>query len=496
MSDENVTNTQTLQDVFGSRLQVPAFESASTDYRNAQYAAYIADADALAVNELTLLQGRSRHAARNNALAFKAEDTLVTKLGSVGVKWFDKSGNPHTVMQELWDEFWTNPCTDGRGNGNVLQTVWNHDRIQSGEAISRMVIVTNGNTNRIKLKIQPIESEYLDIGYMGQLDTDTALPFGTTRYGITFNDYNTPLYYHFFKDGHFGIAPVTANNFSRVKVDARDIIHIFERTRSNQWRGIPIIAPILSELYSITDLKVASVDKQKAAAAIAWIIEQNDLTSLNAPGSVKTAGTVATSDPNKKIVFTNNGGTVQYTSPGQKFNLVQSSDIGNNLMDLIKGVQQVIASAYNIPYYMLSGDTDALSFSSIRGLLIQFRDKLEFIHKYINIPEGLDKVTARFKAIAQLSYPVSDAVVNYQFPRNYGVDELKDAQADLLELQIGATTLERIQTEREVSMDEVLVSREKMKANGMEEILTPPNAKVNQNTTNGGSQASSQTTGN
>ena len=41
-------------------------------------------------------------------------------------------------------------------------------------------------------------------------------------------------------------------------------------------------------------------------------------------------------------------------------------------------------------------------------------------------------------------------------PRIYGVDELKDAQADLLEVMSGMNTLERILEERNLTFEEVL----------------------------------------
>jgi lambda family phage portal protein len=452
-------------------VSMPAFDSASTDYLQAKHAAYTADADIYALAELQLIQARSRDVARNNSIAYAAETKYVVKLGAVEVNWKTKEGEKHELAQELWDEFAKNPNKDNKGDLNVTQSLWNHDRFQSGEAICRMMLVVTGNNNRVKLKLQNIESEYLDITYMGQANENTVgLPFGSTRYGITFAD-GVPIYYNFLPERRFGIQQVGYENFKYVQIPAEDILHIFERRRSNQWRGIPIVSPMLAELYRVTDLAKFTVDKQIAASAISWIIEQANAMDINSIGSVKTAGTMSSKDPMQKLVMTTNAGSVQYTNPGDKFHLVQSADIGNNLIGLLKHELQKISSAFGIPYYMLSGDTSGLDFSSIRGILIEFRGFLEHIHHVINLPEGLYKVTARFKDIARHSFAVEDAIATYQFPRNYGVDELKDAQADLLELQLGATTIERIQAERGVTMEEVLSSRAKMETNGLGDIL-------------------------
>lgn len=457
-----------------SVLRTPAYDSASMDYKNQLREAYVADADLLAVNELLLIQSRSRNVCRNNGIVTTAEKTYVRKLGSVKVVWVKKDGSSHAVMQELWDEFYANPMADGKGDGNVMQATWNHDRFQSGEAIARMIVKTKGNTNRVPLKIQNIESEYLDVTYMGWQDPELAnLPYATTRYGITFDEYNAPIYYNFWTERHYGIKAALPNPWLRVKVPANEICHIFERTRSNQWRGIPLIAPILSDIYALTDLRDATVAKQAAAAAISWIIEQPQGMPLNNPGSVRTAGNTMPMDIQRKLFFLANGGQVQYTNPGEKFQLVQSADIGNNLIDLMKHVLQSIAGAIGIPYYILANDTNQLSFSAINGILVELAQTLEYIHHYINLPDGLFKITDRFRAIASLKFPVEDAIATYELPKKYSIDALKDYQGNILGIQSGQTTLKRVMSENRITEEELtqdIELRKKLGLNGLVDV--------------------------
>jgi len=471
--------TDSLTSFFTLGLTAPAYEGASQDYRNSQRVAFTADADFIAMAEYALLQGRSRHLARNDPIAHAAENKFIAKMGAVSVKWQTKEGEEHPLMQELWDEFYDDPCVDGKGNGNTLQATWNHDRFQSGEAISRMLIVTKNNPNRVKLKLQNIESEYLDINYRGFDLTDVDIQY-RTRYGITFDENSKPQIYHFYPDGTFalGANPNSVDQFRRVPIAAQDILHIFERLRSNQWRGIPVIAPMLTTLYQMSDLEFATVNKQQAAAAISWIVEQADALALNPAGSVKTADKRYMNDTEKKLIFTTTGGAVQYTNPGDKFQLVQSADIGNNLLGLLKHLLQKVAVGYGIPYYMLSGDTEGLSFAAIRGILIEFRDRLEYLHHFVNIPDGLDKLTARFKAIAKLSFPVDEAFPVYGFPRYYGVDELKDTQGDILEIQAGLATSDQKREERNTTFEQVRQSRVKDQELGINGLLDLPTTKA------------------
>ena len=158
-----------------------------------------------------------------------------------------------------------------------------------------------------------------------------------------------------------------------------------------------------------------------------------------------------------KIVFKAQGGSTQYLNRGEGIQFYQSTDIGANLQVLIKTEKMRIAAALGISYHELSGDTSGLDFSSIRALGIEKRVRNEFIHNTYTIPLGMTPVTNKFKALAYLfNKKTATAFPTYQMPRIYGVDELKDAQADLLEVMSGMNTLERILEERNLTFEEVL----------------------------------------
>jgi len=271
-------------------LAIPAFESASTNYRNQSRQAILGDADAVALGELLFIQSRCRHIIRNNPIASAARDKHVTNSGYIRVRWEDENGETHPLMQSLWDEFAENCTIDGKGNLDTVQATWHGDRFESGEAISRMVISKKANSNRIPLKLQNIESEYLDITFMGQQSED-IMPFGRTRYGITF-DKDTllvPETYNFYKNRYFGIMP-PIDGFQREPVPASDILHMFERKRSNQWRGIPLLAPCLISLYELEDLATATVRAQTSASAISWVVDGANNLSLDPLGTTQILG--------------------------------------------------------------------------------------------------------------------------------------------------------------------------------------------------------------
>jgi capsid protein len=132
-----------------------------------------------------------------------------------------------------------------------------------------------------------------------------------------------------------------------------------------------------------------------------------------------------------------------------------------------------------VPYYQLTGDTTGLDFSSLRAIAIELRNRIEFIHHFYTIPLFLNPLTSYFKDLAVLyNSKVSNAFPIYEQPRWYGVDELKDAQADLLEVQNGMATLESKLAERHTTYEEIEADRKRIKEVGLDHLLDPTNAKA------------------
>ena len=421
-----------------SNLSMPAYKGASTAFKQELRDIAGGDADYLTRYEQLILIARSRALSRNNGYASGAESKLTNRLGSIRVQWQDANGNPHDKMQAKWDAFAKNPNTDGFGDLNTTQATWLHERFQAGEAIARMVIAPTDY--EVPLKLQTIESEYLDITYMGWDDPKFATPYGITRYGITFGGVagDTPQWYHFWTLGKYGQYVQGENTWKRNPIPAEDILHMFERRRARQWRGVPALSPVINTLYKLIDLADATANMQTAASAIAWIVETPDIAAMNAPGTAKISGENYIGDAHKKIYFQNEGGSVQYLSPGEKMIPVQSTDIGNNLGDFMRKLLEEVSTGLDIPYHVLTNDTDRLDFSAIQGVLLEFRNRLEFLHHFVTIPNGIQKLTARFKELAVVfDASIADAVPVYILPKHLTIDPLKDKQATLLGIQMG-----------------------------------------------------------
>jgi capsid protein len=217
----------------------------------------------------------------------------------------------------------------------------------------------------------------------------------------------------------------------------------------------------------------ATVARQKASQAISWIVKNTN--PLN-PVPVGVPTYVKDKEEKDKLVFKSQGTNVQYLNKNEDIVFHQGADIGANFVKLCETELRRIANAVKVPYHQLTGDTSGIDFSTLRAITIELRVRMEHVHQTQTIAMGLAPLTKYFKALASRYKNVGSAEPTYQMPRQYGVDELKDAQADLLEIQYGMATLESKLQERHTTFEEIVEDcrrREELKQFGIDFAAMP-----------------------
>jgi lambda family phage portal protein len=442
-----------------------AFDGASTKYKEDMNNVFFGSPDQIISRELLLLQQRSLHAIRNNGYAKIARDKYVTNVGSLKVLWHDNKNRRHNRMQDLWDAFADNPSLDGYGTLCNLQSLWHSSLFSTGNAFTRKLIRKGRKNSIVPLVLEPIQSELHDLFYFGDGRK-------TVRHGIGFTD-NVPDTYYFRLQAYQEF-PIINNTQNITAIPSNEVLHLFNRELPGQWLGVPVLSSILIPLYELDELMDATVARQKASQAISWIITNSNPTNMM-PVGVPIIDKAANSK--EKVVFKATGSNVQYLNKGENITFHQGADIGPNFVKLAELELRRISNACHVPYHQLTGDTNGIDFSTLRALLIELRSRIEYTHHFLTIPLGLAPLTAYFKELAQLYYPnVKNATPSYQLPRFYGVDDLKDAQADVLEIQNGLATLDSKLQERHTTFEAIAADRERLKELGLDNLLFPNGA--------------------
>lgn len=450
------------EDFYYQNVRQQAFDGAVTNYRMEQKGLVAGESDVLAARELKTLWQRSHHAVRNNGWATTAKQKNLINLGAITIKWKDDKGKVNKKMQALWDEFAKDPNLDGYGTLDNTQEAWNGAMFESGEALCRMLIKRRPGFT-IPLVLQNIEAEYLDPNFTNGNPQ-------TTRNGIKFEGSKPAIYYFSKRIPNFSI--YNTYSIEKVEVPANEVLHLFVRDRPGQWRGIPALAPILLPLYELDDLTDATVAKQKAAQAISWVIR-----NTNPSAAVSVGSAINSVDPNdidkatgkRRVVTQASGGGVQYLNKGEDIAFYQGTDIGQNLPELIKAELRKIAQTAGLTYEVLTGDLAGISFSALQQVSIDMKTRAEFMYKFYIINLGLTPLCKRFQELAVIysNKSFANLTPTFQYPRKYGVNDLKDAQADLLEVQSGFATWESKLEERNLTVEEIVEDKKLQQQSGV-----------------------------
>jgi lambda family phage portal protein len=467
-----------------SRVLRTAYEGASTTYRLEMKGLNSGSQDQLSSRELCNLWARSHYLVRNNAVAVTAKKRLQANwIGrGIRVRWMNPNHTPNKKMQTAWD-IWVDSCThDGYGNLYNLQTGWAAALYESGEVFCRMVINTKV-AGKIPLSLQSLEAEMLDPTYTSTYSTEVNIP-DKTYMGITFDETGgKPVAYNFWKQYPEPMAYKIGVYPQRVAVSAEEVIHIFERERPGQWRGIPMLAPLLLTIYEMDELTDATLQRQKAAQCISWIFENTNPASRLIPGIDRYTSPVnvdgvspdtadGTTAAERTVFIEGAGGNLIYPQQGETVKFASIQDIGEGLNTLLKQQWMQISAALGLSYHQASGDLSEVNFSSIRAGLNELALRVEVVQQNLFINLGMTPVCNKFRDLASIyisgqmgeTYPIFDV------PKRLGVDPLKDAQADMMEVQAGFATLESKLTERNVTWEQMLADRERSKKAGI--ILT------------------------
>lgn len=434
-----------------SQIYTPAaYNAASTSFKigyDGLRSIYNTNPDTLTVNEIAYLRARSEDAIRNNPTARSLFDNFVKSLGTVKVNWNLPDGQKAEKMQKLWDTFAKDCNFDGYGNFATYQVVKNREIFQNGTAFTRKRIVS-GKKGTVPLKLEQISPNLQDIFFF------TTENNRKIRYGIEFEEWGGKPINYFFRENVTRLQNLTTT-FNHVTFSANELIHSFFRDSATQWIGTPLLTTALVSLYELDKLTDATIAKQQAAQAISWIVKNTNPLNATPVGAMKTE----TIGGENKVVFNSFGGSVQYLNKNEDIAFYQSTDIGANLPVLIKNETMKVCASLDIPYFAVTGDYSDLDYSSIRALGIELRTRMLFLYHAYLLPTDFDNLTETFKNLVLLrnkGIEFEEAEAVYQLPRFYGVDELKDTQADLLEVQSGMATLQSKLDERHTTFEEVL----------------------------------------
>lgn len=353
---------ESIANIFKKHM-VTSYEGASHGPRTQKWQTTNANINSLLASNLNELRRRSRDMVRNNAYAANAVESIVANCIGTGIKpqSIAKDDTFRKNIQELWLKWTDEADFDNLTDFYGLQALILKSVIEGGECFVRFI------KNKNKFQLQVLESEYLD--------SSKDMQFGKGNKiinGIEFDKSGRRVAYYLFKE-HPG--STNLQSFDSMRVDAKEILHIYKPIRPGQIRGEPWISNVLLKLRELDQYEDAELVRKKTSAMFAAFVTRMDPESRLFNEEEELGKGLSGLEP----------GTLQYLDPGEDVKFSAPADVGNTYEAFLKQQLRAVAIGMGITYEQLTGDLSNVNYSSIRAGLVEFRRRIAMLQHHVMV---------------------------------------------------------------------------------------------------------------
>jgi lambda family phage portal protein len=341
------------------------------------------------------LRIKSRDLVRRNAWAQAGIEAFVANAVGTGIK--PQSLSPDetfkAAVQALWRDWSEEADAAGQTDFYGLQALACRAMLEGGECLIRLRPRRPEDGLVVPLQLQLLEPEHLPI------TLNTELPSGNVvRSGIEFDSLGRRVAYHLYRahpeDGR--LAPMSGQGgLDTVRVDAREVIHLYRVLRPGQIRGEPWLSRALVKLNELDQYDDAELVRKKTAAMFAgFVTRQRPEDSLMGEGAADSEGVaLAGLEP----------GTLQILEPGEDIKFSDPADVGGSYSEFLRTQFRAVAAAIGVTYEQLTGDLTGVNYSSIRAGMLEFRRRCEMVQHGVLVHQLCRPVWAAWMKQAVLS---------------------------------------------------------------------------------------------
>lgn len=340
-------------------------------------------ADAELLPEQGTLVSRARDLDRNSGIAKGGVQTVVDNVVGVGLRlnprpnyvalgktkeWADAWSR--IVRAEWWGWAETTACDAAdtmifdQMTAQVLKS-----QLVAGDAVT-LPLWLPGRSDGWATKLQTIDPDRMSTP-AGQMETLQL------RSGIASDIYGAPTGY-WFRKTHPGdyVYPLDVTDTFKwefvpkyTSFGRRRVIHCYDKERTGQSRGKPVLASVLSNFKGLDRFTAAEIQKAVSHSMIAMTIE----TPLNQEGIEalfqNSRDAYLQGRRDHAVGFENN--TVMPLFPGDKLQAWTPNSPSSAFGMFQENVGRIIALAYDMPYELLFKDFTKANYSSMRAAMLE-----------------------------------------------------------------------------------------------------------------------------
>lgn len=385
--------------------------------------------------DLQKLRNRCRELERNNDYVRRYLNGLDSNvIGSSGVMLqmkvedsplvYDEQAN--RAIEREWHKWCNRKHTTPNGRQSWLEICKLALRscARDGDVLLQLV---RGYNNDHGFAVQLIEADMLDIHH----NNYRLANGGEIRMGVETNTVGRPVAYHILTS-HPGETSDTSRK--RVRVDADDIIHLYNPERISQTRGVPWMVSAMTRLQMLAGYEESELVASRTAACKMGFLTK-DANAENYTGE---------EDEDYNLIMEAEPGSIEELPTGMRFQEWNPQHPTSAYKDFVKATLRGISAGLNISYNTLANDLEGVNYSSIRAGLFDEREHYKSIQNWF-IDSFIQPV---FEAWLEAS------ILNGVFPFGVNkfdkmnqpkwcarrwpwVDPLKDMQANILAMNNG-----------------------------------------------------------
>lgn len=227
----------------------------------------------------------------------------------------------------------------------------------SGDVVALTPLIDRGST--YSLAIQLIEADRIS-------NPNNAMDKEELAGGVEVDGYGAPIAYHISKHHPGGIS-ANVKKWSRIESYGREsgrtnVIHLFEKLRPGQRRGVPILAPVMENLKQLENYTNAELESALVSGLYAVFIKSE--ASEGATDAVDEEDRVTEND----LELT--PGMIAELKPGEDITTSNPGRPNPNYDPFVMSIIKQIGAALDVPFEMLLKHFSA-SYSASRAALLE-----------------------------------------------------------------------------------------------------------------------------
>ena len=398
------------------------------------------------------ITARARWLARNNGYAANAIESWAGNVVGSGIKpspLIQDAGLKASVNR-LWLAWTDEADAEGFTDFYGLQRRVAREVFLAGEVFLRFRPRRPEDGLAVPLQLQMIPSEMLPLA--------RTEPWGNNpvRQGIEFDGIGRRIAYHFLRR-HPGDVTDPGTAYETVRVPASEVIHVVDPVDAGQLRGVSRFAPGIVKLFLLDQYDDAELDRKKVAAMHALFITTPAPSEPFDPAEGEDAAGDRTLDLEP--------GQVVMLEPGEEIQTSAPADSGGTYEPFQYRTLLQVSAALGIPYAYLSNDMVRANYSNSRLALLEFRRRVEAYQHAVMVWQLCRRVWQRWLDVAvfssALDLPGYDrqrreyAACSWLPPKWDWVDPLKDARAEIEQIEAGLKSRTQALAERGYDAEQV-----------------------------------------